>query len=169
MWMLGSRAFSTMRMPFIGHQKIVAKSLAEASKAAPMGGVLELILRDSEDLICRNILCGKIGQGCACRLAVSLDRNKRLCVLDVSGGLLDVLPSLDSLHQSLLVLRIARNPLNKGVALNAVESIPGLCLLVTSHGQLDDTEERCVRVFAARCSTLSSTYLGYAMLFNNIA
>ncbi len=31
----------------------------------------------------------------------------------MKGGLLDVLPPLDSLHQSLRVLRIARNPLNK--------------------------------------------------------
>ncbi|KAG5182396.1 leucine rich repeat protein [Tribonema minus] len=71
---------------------LVAASLAEASSMAPQGGPVSLVLRSSEDLLCRNIMCEKLGGACLCRLAVCLGRCSGLQSLDLAKNGLATLP-----------------------------------------------------------------------------
>jgi hypothetical protein len=52
----------------------------------------EVLLSSSKDLACVNLMCERIGQGCACRLALSLDRMPLVHTVDVRGNKLPVLP-----------------------------------------------------------------------------
>ena len=67
-----------------------ARTLAEASAA--LQSVRRLYLRASPDLVCRNIMCEKLQQACACRLAVVVSRLTNLEELDVRDNGLDALP-----------------------------------------------------------------------------
>lgn len=51
-----------------------------------------LLLARSDDLLCRNLMCEKVGGPCVCRLALSLSRMTRLAVLDLTNNKLDRLP-----------------------------------------------------------------------------
>ncbi len=65
----------------------------------------------SPELRCVNMMCEKVGAGCACRLALSIGRMAALEHVDISGNALPVLPdSLFSLAR-LRVLRAADNQL----------------------------------------------------------
>lgn len=69
---------------------VVARSLKDAAR---LGSVTtSLLLRRSEDLVCQNLMCAKIGEACVCRLAVHLSRLGKLRELDVAQNDLGVLP-----------------------------------------------------------------------------
>ncbi|CAM9423528.1 unnamed protein product [Choristocarpus tenellus] len=71
---------------------VVARSLKDASRFGVEGGLQSLVLHASDDLVCRNLMCEKVGEACVCRLAVTLSRLKDLRELDVSGNRLGILP-----------------------------------------------------------------------------
>jgi Leucine-rich repeat (LRR) protein len=73
----------------------VARSLAEAF--ALRNSATKLLLRNSPDLRCSNLMCEKVTLGCACKLALSLSRLTRLEQLDIAENKLTILP--DSLLQ----------------------------------------------------------------------
>lgn len=60
--------------------------------------VTQLCLSASNDLKCVNLMCEKLGYGCACRLALALERCSQLQLIDISENLLPLLP--DSLWSS---------------------------------------------------------------------
>ena len=88
---------------------VIARSLAEAFSLK--NDATSLLLRDSPDLRCINIMCEQVGRGCACRLALSMGRMTQLQVIDISRNSLPKLP--DSLWglERLRVLSLADNAL----------------------------------------------------------
>lgn len=56
---------------------MIARSIREASA---LKHVRSLLLRRSEDLVCRNMLCEKVGEPCVCRLDLVLSRIPQLQV-----------------------------------------------------------------------------------------
>lgn len=108
-----------------------ATSLGEAySKRAH---VEVLHLHASPDLQCVNIFCAKVGQGCPCRLAASLEKLAVLSELDISSNALTTLP--DSVFSShLLSLNAASESHSRvGVVFMNVHAV--LCLIVVSTKQ----------------------------------
>lgn len=73
----------------------MARSLNDAARLASR--TTSLILRASEDLVCRNLMCAKVGGACVCRLALCVSRLSDLRELDVADNDLGVLP--DSLFE----------------------------------------------------------------------
>lgn len=69
----------------------VARSLKDAGRLT--GKTTSLLLRASEDLVCRNLMCAKVGEACVCRLAVTLGRLPGLRKLDIANNELRVLPA----------------------------------------------------------------------------
>lgn len=116
--------------------RLVASSLADLARSARTGGVHEIALRASEDLVCNNLMCEQIGGACVCKLARFMDGMARVQRMDVAANRLTVLPDsvwerrtlahLDAsdnllttlppavaqLGGSLRVLRLARNRLS---------------------------------------------------------
>lgn len=85
---------------------IVARTLAEAYSLR--ASATALLLGNSPELRCVNLMCEKVGQGCACRLALSLERMPKLAVLDISSNALPIVPdSLWGLGGSLEALNLA--------------------------------------------------------------
>lgn len=74
---------------------IAARSLAEAYSLRATA--TQLLLRASQDVRCMNIMCEHVGNGCACRLALSLGRMTSLKAVDISTNALPILP--DSLFE----------------------------------------------------------------------
>lgn len=100
----------------------VFTTLQEASRRTR--DVLELDLRGSDELICRNVFCEKLGEPCVCRLASVLERTKNVRRLVLRGcGIGAVpdgvwhLPLLRSLDLSGNRLDSLRVPDNGGLAL----------------------------------------------------
>lgn len=69
---------------------VIARSLKDAARLGI--STTSLLLRRSEDLVCQNLMCSKLGDACVCRLAVHLLRLGRLKELDLAGNGLGVLP-----------------------------------------------------------------------------
>lgn len=69
---------------------IVAHSLDSAYKLRATA--TSLLLSSSPELRCVNLMCEKVGYGCACRLALTVSRMPALLELDVSHCALDSLP-----------------------------------------------------------------------------
>jgi Ran GTPase-activating protein (RanGAP) involved in mRNA processing and transport len=88
---------------------VVARSLADAY--ALRASATALLLRASPDLRCVNLMCAKVGSGCACRLAQSLERLTELEVLDLEDNALDALPASVWQQRRLRELRAAGNVL----------------------------------------------------------
>ena len=95
----------------ISTRKIIASSLAEASSLAPRGGPHVLLLRSSDDMVCRNIMCSKLGNVCLCRLALCLSRCPNLKSIDLSGNKLDSIPDAIGLCTNLYSIDISNNNL----------------------------------------------------------
>ena len=88
---------------------VIARSLAEAY--ALRRTATALLLPASPELRCVNLMCAKVGGGCACRLALSLERMEVLSELDVSANALDALPDAAWASPGLRELRAAGNRL----------------------------------------------------------
>ncbi|CAM9473744.1 unnamed protein product [Ascophyllum nodosum] len=69
---------------------VVARSLKDAAKFG--SATTSLLLRSSEDLVCRNLMCAKLGGACVCKLAVHLSRLGGLRELDIAENGLGMLP-----------------------------------------------------------------------------
>ncbi|CAM9969464.1 unnamed protein product, partial [Pylaiella littoralis] len=69
---------------------VLARSLKDAARLGI--STTSLLLRRSEDLVCQNLMCSKLGDACVCRLAVHLSRLGKLKELDIADNGLGVLP-----------------------------------------------------------------------------
>ncbi|OQS01902.1 hypothetical protein THRCLA_21571 [Thraustotheca clavata] len=69
---------------------MIAKSLRDA--ATHTSSVQKLVLRKSQDLVCRNLMCERVGEACVCKLSLVLERLPQLEELDVSENKLQMLP-----------------------------------------------------------------------------
>lgn len=69
---------------------VIARSLKDAARLG--SATTSLLLRRSEDLICQNLMCAKLGGACVCRLAVHLSRLGNLRELDIAENGLGILP-----------------------------------------------------------------------------
>lgn len=69
---------------------VIARSLKDAARLG--SATTSLLLRRSEDLVCQNLMCAKLGEACLCRLAVHLSRLGGLKELDIAGNELGILP-----------------------------------------------------------------------------
>ncbi|CAN0072667.1 unnamed protein product [Hapterophycus canaliculatus] len=69
---------------------VIARSLKDAARFG--SATTSLLLRRSEDLVCQNLMCAKLGEACLCRLAVHLSRLGGLRELDIAGNELGILP-----------------------------------------------------------------------------
>ncbi|CAM9877208.1 unnamed protein product [Scytosiphon promiscuus] len=69
---------------------VIARSLKDAARLG--SATTSLLLRRSEDLVCQNLMCAKLGEACLCRLAVHLSRLGGLRELDIAGNELGMLP-----------------------------------------------------------------------------
>ncbi|OQR94779.1 hypothetical protein ACHHYP_00922 [Achlya hypogyna] len=97
---------------------MIAKSLREA--ATHTTAVRKLLLRKSEDLVCRNLMCERVGEACVCKLSLVLERLPELTHLDVSGNKLGALPP---------AVAALRNLTELDVSGNRLKSLPSLAQL----------------------------------------
>lgn len=91
--------------------RVVARSLSAAFELRATA--THLLLAGSPDLRCMNLMCQHCGGGCACRLALALERMPALVELDVSGNSLTALPDLAASAPRLTTLRASRNLLSR--------------------------------------------------------
>ncbi|KAG9402426.1 hypothetical protein AC1031_007039 [Aphanomyces cochlioides] len=96
-----------------GQASMIVRSVREA--AMHMGAVRELILRQSEDLLCRNLMCERVGDACMCRLSIVLEKLPNLTTLDVSENRLPALPPSVFQLGRLEELVLAKNQLGDDV------------------------------------------------------
>lgn len=80
------RTVSTSAVP----PECVARNLSQAYSFRDSAKAL--LLSRSDDLLCRNLMCEKVGGPCVCRLALSLSRMTKLTMLDLTNNKLDRLP-----------------------------------------------------------------------------
>ncbi|KAK1941412.1 putative serine/threonine-protein kinase roco5 [Phytophthora citrophthora] len=97
------RAFSDVSTP------VLATCLRDIARSGPR--VVELQLSKSNDLVCRQLMCEHVGDACACRLALALERVPRLHALDLSNNQLRGLPDAVFALERLQTLDIQRNRL----------------------------------------------------------
>ena len=118
---------------------IIARSLREA--ATHMGNVRELILTRSEDLMCRNLMCERVGESCVCRLSLVLEKMPQLEKLDISYNNLVRLPPKVFDLKSLQELDISGNALTDEVFKNTMHEQN---LLGLSQLQILRMEDNCL-------------------------
>jgi Leucine rich repeat len=65
------------------------------------GAILQVLqLSASQDLVCMNMVCERVGQPCLCRVSVALQKLNRLTILDLSANGLPSLP--EAVHPDVL-------------------------------------------------------------------
>lgn len=109
------RRFSAVARPDGAAHKdapLVARCLRDVARDGPRVRALEL--PQSGDLVCRNLMCEHVGDACACRLALVLERAPAIERLDLSRNQLRALPDstfalarlerLDASHNRLTTL-----------------------------------------------------------------
>ncbi|OWZ16164.1 hypothetical protein PHMEG_00010082 [Phytophthora megakarya] len=111
---------------------VLATSLRDIARSGAR--VVELELPQSGDLVCRQLMCEHVGDACACRLALALERVPRLQLLDLSANQLRDLPDAVFALKSLKTLHIQQNRLN--TLSTDVEQLTQLKMLDVSHNQL---------------------------------
>ncbi|KAG6617723.1 uncharacterized protein IUM83_06386 [Phytophthora cinnamomi] len=110
----------------------MATSLRDIARSGAR--VEELELPQSGDLVCRQLMCEHVGDACACRLALALERVPRLRRLDLSANQLRALPDAVFALRELATLDLQRNRLT---ALPVdVQQLAQLETLDVSHNQL---------------------------------
>ncbi|CAI5734796.1 unnamed protein product [Peronospora destructor] len=113
--MLLRRALSGLHLRF--QRRFVAETsgyvLATSLRDIARSGVrvVELQLRNSNDLVCHQLLCEFVGNACACRLSLALERVPRLQHLDLSHNQLRALPDAVYALQNLKTLNVQENQL----------------------------------------------------------
>lgn len=83
----------------------IARTYAEAYSQRKTA--TELLLSASPELLCMNIMCEQVAKGCACRLAMVIERMPQLRTIDISFGKLPVLP--DSVYKLKEIQKIYAN------------------------------------------------------------
>mmetsp|Transcript_22152 Transcript_22152/g.30803 ORF Transcript_22152/g.30803 Transcript_22152/m.30803 type:complete len:168 (+) Transcript_22152:157-660(+) len=131
-----SRTLNHNRTGVVGNEDDESNTSANSLKDAILMGskVKVLNLMKSEDLVCMNLMCEKVGDPCICRLSRALERTpnlkhlnlsgnrlsqlpdiiwnlKDLQTLDLSDNLLESRPPKISLLQNLVCLNISKNPI----------------------------------------------------------
>ncbi|KAE9038201.1 hypothetical protein PR003_g7233 [Phytophthora rubi] len=96
--------------------------------------VEELELPKSTDLVCRQLMCEHVGDACACRLALALERVPRLRRLDLSSNQLRALPDAVFALRELATLDLRQNRLT--TLSPDVQQLAQLETLDVSHNQL---------------------------------
>ncbi|ETK82933.1 hypothetical protein F441_12030 [Phytophthora nicotianae CJ01A1] len=96
--------------------------------------VVDLQLPKSGDLVCRQLMCEHVGDACACRLALALERVPRLQRLDLSNNQLRALPDAVYALQSLATLDVQHNRLT--LLSTDVQKLTQLKILDVRHNQL---------------------------------
>lgn len=91
------------------------RSLKAAAREAR--AVEALDLAGSEELVCLNVMCAKLGEPCLCRTSVVLGRLRNLRRLDLSCNRLTALPEALAGLPRLAFLNVAGNPLEPFPAL----------------------------------------------------
>ena len=72
--------------------RLVAKCLKDLALASRSGGVDEIALRASPELVCNNLMCEQIGGACVCKLERFMDSMDHVQSIDVGANALTVLP-----------------------------------------------------------------------------
>ncbi|EGZ22345.1 hypothetical protein PHYSODRAFT_496570 [Phytophthora sojae] len=111
---------------------VLATSLRDIARSGAR--VEELELSKSGDLICRQLMCEHVGDACACRLALALERVPRLRRLDLSANQLRALPDAVFSLQNLATLDLQQNRLT--TLPPEVQQLAQLEALDVSHNQL---------------------------------
>uniref|UniRef100_H3GEG4 Uncharacterized protein n=1 Tax=Phytophthora ramorum TaxID=164328 RepID=H3GEG4_PHYRM len=96
--------------------------------------VEQLELRKSGDLVCRQLMCEHVGDACACRLALALERVPRLQRLCLADNQLRALPDAVFALRRLQALDVQRNRLSALAA--DVQQLAQLETLDVSHNAL---------------------------------
>ena len=91
--------------------RLVATSLKDLALASRNGGVDEIALRASPDLVCNNLMCEQIGGACVCKLARFMDSLDHVQSIDVGANALTVLPDSLWARSSLELLDASDNHL----------------------------------------------------------
>ncbi|KAF0692239.1 Aste57867_16664 [Aphanomyces stellatus] len=112
---------------------MIVRSVRDA--AMHMGAVKELLLRRSEDLLCRNLMCERVGEACICRFSLVLEKLPQLTKLDVSHNNLHALPPALFQLPRLEELSLGHNKLADG-ALDGIHQMQSLRRLDLSNNQL---------------------------------
>ncbi|KAL3670347.1 hypothetical protein V7S43_004657 [Phytophthora oleae] len=110
----------------------LATCLRDIARSGPR--VVELQLPKSSDLVCRQLMCEHVGDACACRLALALERVPRLHALNLSNNQLRGLPDAVFALERLQTLDIQRNRLTT-LSMD-VKKLTELKSLDVSHNQL---------------------------------
>jgi Leucine-rich repeat (LRR) protein len=111
---------------------VLATSLRDIARNGAR--VVELQLPKSSDLVCRQIMCEHVGDACACRLALMLERVPHLQLLDLSNNQLRALPDAVFALQELETLELGQNRLLE--LPTDVKRLTKLQTLDVSHNQL---------------------------------
>ena len=120
-------------------RRVVAHTISQALEMTSSGQTLKgLRLRASEDLVCRNIMCGQVGLACPCRLTRLLSKHGHLLEeLDLGrNGLSEIPPAALSELSNLEFLNVAGNPMASSAILAAAKSLPCLRRLTVSSDQV---------------------------------
>ncbi|RLN91539.1 hypothetical protein BBJ28_00015798 [Nothophytophthora sp. Chile5] len=86
-----------------------ARSFRDVARVG--AAVSSLQLPQSPDLVCRNLMCEHVGDACACRLSLVLERVPQLQRLDLSNNALRALPASTFSLQELTQLDASHNQL----------------------------------------------------------
>lgn len=118
----------------------VARSLRDVARDGK--AVQELLLPNSDDLVCRNIMCEFVGSSCACRLALVLERVPQLERMDLSNNQLRLLPDPVFALTKLTHLDVSQNALTS--LSERIQELTALEVLDLRHNQLMQLPEQAL-------------------------
>lgn len=126
----------------------IARTLAQVSRNVN-GRITHLLLPNSLDLQCRNLMCERVGECCVCRLSLTLDRTPFLKVLDLSNNQLDRLPDNLWTLKHLEELNLSENNLTQ-LPIDKIDQLTRLKLLTLTGNPHFNTQQhdlKCKIVF----------------------